>query len=79
MSMNVTTLRKNIYRIVDRILETGKPEIIERKGRRIQLLPLDDTDKLSRLAGKKRRKAYVGNSDEIIGMDWSREWQDEPT
>lgn len=77
--MNATELRRNIYRILDRILETGRPEVIERKGKKIQMTPVDGNDKLARLSTKRRVKAYVGNSDEVINMDWSSEWHDEPT
>ena len=37
MEMTDSALRRDIYRVLDRVIETGEPVIIERKGRRIRI------------------------------------------
>ena len=73
MSITATALRENVYRILDEVIETGKPVEVIRKGAVIKLVPQKKVSKLSRL---KRRHLYNGDPDEIIGMDWSKEWSE---
>jgi hypothetical protein len=70
-----TELRKNIYRVLDRVAETGNPETIERNGLVFRIICESPGKKLEKLIGKNHPKAYRGNSDEIITMDWSKEWK----
>ncbi|MFW5923772.1 MAG: type II toxin-antitoxin system Phd/YefM family antitoxin [Planctomycetota bacterium] len=72
--MKTTELRENIYNVLDRIIETGKPVEIERKGAKLKIVPEKDVSPLERLKNKKKKKAYKGDSDELIHMDWSKEW-----
>ncbi len=37
MAMTASALRRDIYRILDRVLDTGEPVIIERNGRRVRI------------------------------------------
>jgi len=73
MSITATALRENVYRILDEVIETGKPVEVIRKGSVVKLVPEKKVSKLSRL---KRRDLYNGDPDEIIGMDWSKEWSE---
>ena len=73
--MTPTELRKNIYKILDTIAETGKTVEIERKGKVFKIICEPTPSKLEKLGRKKRPKVYKGNSDEIIAMDWSKEWR----
>jgi len=72
--MTVTQLRKNIYQILKKIAESGQDIIIESKGRRFRISSMDNCGKLEKLSKKPKRKAFIGNSDEIVEMDWSSEW-----
>ncbi|MBZ5724843.1 MAG: type II toxin-antitoxin system Phd/YefM family antitoxin [Acidobacteriia bacterium] len=57
--------------MLDEAIETGVPVEIVRKGTVLRIVPEKRVSKLSRL---KRRKVFRGDPEEIIGMDWSREW-----
>jgi transcriptional regulatory protein LevR len=77
--MTVTHLRRNIYRILDSIIATGKSITIERKGKTIIIACVEGSGKIEKLKVKPVRKAYIGDSDELVDMDWSEEWNPEPT
>ena len=71
--MTASKLRENVYGILDRVLETGTPVEIVRKGKVLKIVPETPPPKLARL---KRRKAYRGDVDRILGMDWLKEWSE---
>ncbi len=71
--MNATTLRANLYRVLDRILETGKPVDVIRKGKVIRLVPAVPTGKLAGL--EPRPDVVVGDPDDLIHCDWSETWK----
>ncbi len=71
MSMTVSTLRANLYKVIDQVLETGNPVEIVRKGRRVRIVSDQPVDKLARL---KKRKVYVGDPEDFVHMDWSDTW-----
>jgi hypothetical protein len=71
MKITASKLRENIYRILDEAIETGTPVEIARKGVILRIVPEKCPSKLARL---KKRTGFDGDPDEIIGMDWSREW-----
>jgi antitoxin (DNA-binding transcriptional repressor) of toxin-antitoxin stability system len=74
VSMRVTAskLRENIYRILDEAIATGNPVEVVRKGNVLRIVPEKKTSKLDRL--KRRKNVFVGDTDDIIGMDWSKYW-----
>ena len=73
MPMKLSKLRQNIYREIDRVLETGVPLEIERKGKILHIVAAEPTDKLANL---KRRDAYIiGDPEDLVHMDWSDEWR----
>ncbi|TNM38339.1 type II toxin-antitoxin system Phd/YefM family antitoxin [Nocardioides albidus] len=65
-------LRQDIYRLIDRVIDTGEPLEIERKGHRLRLIADEPVDRLSRISGNPA--AVVGDPDDLISMDWSAEW-----
>ena len=65
-------LRKNIYRLLDRILETGEPLEIERKGALLKIIPQKKKVKLESL---KKRKIMNCDPEELVHIDWSSEWK----
>ncbi len=73
MPITASKLRENVYRILDEAIETGKPVEVVRKGVTLTIVP---PRKVSKLANLKKRKLFVGNVEDIIGMDWSREWSE---
>jgi antitoxin (DNA-binding transcriptional repressor) of toxin-antitoxin stability system len=76
--LTASTLRANVYRVLDQVLETGVPVEIERHGRRLRIAPAREgrgarTKKLARL---KPRPRYLRCApEELVHMDWSREWR----
>ena len=71
MRITASKLRENVYQILDEAIATGVPVEVVRKGKVLKIVPEKTVSKLDRL---KKRKVFVGNSDDIIGMDWSKEW-----
>jgi hypothetical protein len=67
-------LRQNIYRILDEVIETGRPVEIERKGTVVRIE-----------TGRKEKSIFetltphpgsiVGDSEDLVHMDWSPEWK----
>ena len=72
MRITASRLRKDIYRILDRILETGEPVEIERKGRRLLIVPADGPGRLERLP---HRDYLTVDPDDIVELGWSDEWR----
>ena len=72
MSIPASKLRENVYRILDEVIETGVPVEVERKGRKLRIVPADQRDKLGSL---KERKCIKGDPGELVHLDWSGEWE----
>lgn len=75
--MEVTTskLRENIYNIIDKVLESGVPVYIKRKGKTLKISVEGSTDKLNRLKELPKRPVIVGDPDSLVHVDWSTEWK----
>jgi hypothetical protein len=71
--LTASKLRQNLYGILDQVLKTGTPAEVVRKGRVLKILHDTPTPKLARL---KRRRAYNGDIDEILTMDWLKHWSE---
>jgi antitoxin (DNA-binding transcriptional repressor) of toxin-antitoxin stability system len=71
MRVTASRLRENVYRILDEVIATGVPVEIVRKGAVLRIVPEQRASKLSRL---KRRAGFEGDPDDIMGMDWLKEW-----
>jgi len=63
-----TRLRKDIYKILDQVLETGKPIEVKRRGQVLRIVPAKPVDKFQRLA--RRADAITGNPDDLIHIEW---------
>jgi hypothetical protein len=74
--MTITELRKNIYRVFDEVAETGKQIEIIRKGKRIKIIREQAGNDLNVLRDPPS-KVCAGDSDELISIDWSKEWKEE--
>lgn len=75
MKVTASKLRENIYKLLDHVLETGAPVEIERKGRRLRIVPADERPrgKLGRL--RPHPKSIVGDPEDLVHLDWSSEWK----
>jgi antitoxin (DNA-binding transcriptional repressor) of toxin-antitoxin stability system len=70
--MTLTALRQDLFRVVDRVLETGVPVAIERQGKTVLLAPQAAPPKLSRL---KRRKLVKGDPRSLVDLKVTR-WRE---
>ncbi len=73
MPITASKLRENVYKTLDEVIETGLPVEIVRKGVVLKIVLDQPPSKLARL---KKRALFVGDPDDIIGMDWSSEWSE---
>jgi len=62
MTITPTDFRKDLFNLLDMLLDTGKILEINRNGHIIDGL-IAHSD------------AVVGDSDDFVSMDWSREWK----
>lgn len=76
MALTASKLRANVYRLLDEILETGKPLEIERNGKILVIAPKERESIWDRLP--RREGAIIGDPDELIHIDWSSEWNPDP-
>jgi antitoxin (DNA-binding transcriptional repressor) of toxin-antitoxin stability system len=70
--ITASELRANIYRLLDRVAETGEPLDIEREGKLLRISAVAPPRKLDRLI---ERDVIVGDAKELVHMDWSDEWR----
>ena len=62
---------------LDEVLETGQPLEIERNGKTLVIAPKEEQSIWDRLP---RREGFiVGDPDELIHIDWSSEWNPDPS
>lgn len=61
--LTLTTLRHRLFEVADRVLETGVPVAIERRGKTLLLTPQTAGSKLGRL---KSRKLVNGRAESLV-------------
>lgn len=72
MKYSVSKLRADLYRVLDRVLETGIAVEVERKGKILKIIPADKIDKLANL---KPHPDYLKcDAESLVHVDWSKEW-----
>ena len=76
MPITASALRANVYRLLDEVLDSGRPLEIEREGKIVVIAPKKAQSIWERLP--QREGAIVGDPDEVIHMDWSSEWNPDP-
>jgi hypothetical protein len=71
--LTASQLRADVYRVLDRVLESGIPAEIERKGRVLRIVPEAMPSRLTRLV---ERPTFIkGDPDDLAHLDWSAEWR----
>lgn len=76
MAITASKLRANVYRLLDEVLESGRPLEIERKGKTLVIAPKEARSLWERLP--RREGAIVGDPSDLVQMDWSSEWNPDP-
>lgn len=72
MTVTASVLRKNIYRLLDEVLETGKSLDIQRKKGLLKVVVEQPPSKLARL---KKHNCIQGDPEALVHSDWSGEWK----
>lgn len=75
MGITPTELRGNLYRLLDEVIETGKPLEVERKGRVIRITV--EPEGGCRLGRLPKHDCIVGDPEDLVHMDWSHLWEGE--
>jgi hypothetical protein len=73
MGITASKLRENVYRILDQVLESGAAVEVERRGRRLRIVPVEPTRRLGRL--RSRPEYLKAEPEALVHLDWSREWR----
>lgn len=76
MRLNATKLRSDLYRILDRVLETGEPAEVERRGRLLRITPVAPSKDLDALPARPDR--ILGDPDDLVTLGWADEWRAAP-
>ncbi len=72
MTITPSALRRDIYRLLDQVAETGAPLIVERKGRRIRIVREEPPE--GRLARLVPHDCIRGDPEDLVHIDWSDRW-----
>lgn len=73
MPYKVTELRRDIFRVLDKVLETGEVVEVERKGRLLRIVPVDAPAPIERL--RQIPDLIVGDPGALEHVDWAGEWK----
>ncbi len=71
--MKATQLRKNLFRTLDKVAQTGKPVEVESKARRFKIISLSQSDRFACL--EKHPDVFSGDLDDLARIDWMSEWR----
>jgi hypothetical protein len=64
-------LRRNIYKLLDKVLDTGIPLEVKKGDRTLRIEPVEKVDKLQNLAH--RPDVITGDPDELVEISWEDE------
>jgi hypothetical protein len=71
--LTASRLRDDIYNILDKVLETGEPVEIERKGRLLRIVA--EPPPVSRLSRLIERPGLInGDPEDLPEIDWMKDW-----
>ena len=68
-----SNIQRDILGLLDKVVKTGVPVEIERKGKRLIISPAEKRRNLDSL--EDHTDFIVGKPDDIVHMDWSKEWK----
>jgi hypothetical protein len=70
-TLTASQLRANVYRLLDQVIETGEPLEVLRGKKKVKIVPIIPVKRTQRL---KKRNWIVGNPENILSVNWSKEW-----
>jgi hypothetical protein len=71
--VSATELRRNIYKLLDQVIESGRPLTVHRKGCKLLIGPLRPASRLARL--EPHPDCIIGAPQDLVEIDWSTEWK----
>lgn len=71
--VTVSSLRANVYQLLDEVIERNAPLQVMRKGQLLRIEP--PTKPCSRMASLPKRECIVGNAEALVHCDWSKLWR----
>jgi antitoxin (DNA-binding transcriptional repressor) of toxin-antitoxin stability system len=71
--LTASRLRADVYGVLDRVLATGVPAEVERRGKLLRIVPAEAVERLKRLPA--RPEFIKGDPEDFVHLDWSREWR----
>lgn len=71
--VTLSELRNDLYRLADRVLDSGEPLEIARKGRTLRLVAEPASDRLDRI--QPIPGLITGDPEALVELDWSDEWR----
>jgi hypothetical protein len=76
--ITASKLREDVYRILDEVLESGVPVEIHRKGKKLKIIRAEESES-SWLDNLPERPWVVeGDPEDLVHIDWSKEWRPGP-
>ena len=72
MTVTVTQLRKDVYRLFEKALRSGEPLRVTCKGQTFQVVPPRVKSFAERM---KKRDVLRCDPEELVHLDWSKEWK----
>lgn len=73
MAITPSALRADIYRLLDEVLETGRPIEVARGGRTLVIAPKRTTSRLDRVVA--RPDAITGDAGDLVDIGWTEAWR----
>jgi len=73
LHVTATELRKDVYRLLDQVVDSGETIEVNRKGKLIRIAPVGKVNPLASL--KPHPDCIRGDPDDLVHMDWSTNWQ----
>lgn len=70
-SITPTQLRKNLYNLLDEVINTGVPLQVNRGGKILQITAVEKINKLDKLIS--RPEIIRGNPDDLVAITWEGE------
>jgi len=72
MAITLTTLRQQLFKAVDRVITTGIPLVITRKGHRLKIVLDEPKSKLSNIS---KHDCIVGEPEDLVALKLT-EWHE---
>lgn len=72
-TITATDLRKNVYRILDEVLETGIAQEVQRNGKKVLIVPAEPRRR--RFEDAPKRRVLNCSFDELVDTRWDESWK----